>query len=164
MKKNILLFAILLASCNAPVEEPKGSGYWAGQDGTEKFVNASDELTDIYSQWVQAHNDKDIEKIISFETDSITIELANGNVINGSDQHAEALSNYFESNPNWNLYWALPYEGVSNGEEWIIAGQYVTSTNSDGEETATQIMIDAQFIDGRLNYILAYEKEPPTQN
>lgn len=164
MKKFILLFAILLASCTAPVEEPKGSGYWAGGDGNEKFVNASDELTEIYSQWIQAHNDKDIEKVLSFETDSITILLADGNVIKGSEEHAEALSNYFESNPNWNLYWALPYVGVNNGEEWIIAGQNVTSTNSDGEETVTQIMIDAQFIDGRLNYIIAYDKELQTQD
>ena len=29
MKKYIFLFAILLASCDAPVDEPKGSGAWA---------------------------------------------------------------------------------------------------------------------------------------
>ena len=164
MKKFILLFAVLIASCTAPVEVPNGSGYWAGGDGNEKFVNASDELTEIYSQWVQAHNDKDIDKVLSFETDSITIALANGNVIKGSEEHAESLSNYFESNPKWNLYWALPYVGVNNGEEWIIAGQNVTSTNSDGEENVTQIMIDAQFIDGRLNYIIAYDKELQSQD
>jgi len=38
MKKYILLFAILLASCDAPVNEPQGSGYWAGGDGDEKFI------------------------------------------------------------------------------------------------------------------------------
>ena len=41
---------------------------------------------------------------------------------------------------------------------------FQTSTNSDGEETVTQIMIDAQFIDGRLNYIIAYDKELQTQD
>ena len=92
MKKFILLFAILLASCNAPVEEPTGSGYWAGGDGNEKFVNASDELTDIYTKWVQAHNDKDIEAVLSYQTDTIRIALANGNVINGAKEHAEGLA------------------------------------------------------------------------
>ena len=48
------------------------------------------------------------------------------------------------------MYWALPYVGVSKGEEWIIAGQYVTNTSADGEETAVQRMIDAQFVDGFL--------------
>ena len=58
MKKYILLFSILLVSCNAPVEDPQGSGYWAGGDGNEKFVNASDVLTETYSKWVEAHNNK----------------------------------------------------------------------------------------------------------
>jgi phosphoenolpyruvate carboxylase len=107
--------------------------------------------------------DLDDKKISVFEK-IITIALANGSVIKGSEEHAESLSNYFESNPNWNLYWALPYVGVNNGEEWIIAGQNVTTTNNDGEESVTQIMIDAQFIDGRLNYIIAYDKELQSQD
>ena len=45
MKKYIFLFAILLASCDAPVDEPKGSGAWAG-DGDETFVAGSDEMTE----------------------------------------------------------------------------------------------------------------------
>ena len=48
MKKYILLFAILLASCDAPTE-PSGSGYWVVGDVEEKFVNASDDYTDIYT-------------------------------------------------------------------------------------------------------------------
>ena len=47
MKKYILLFSILLASCNAPVEETQGFGILIGGDGTEKYVIASDELTEI---------------------------------------------------------------------------------------------------------------------
>ena len=77
MRKFILIFAILLSSCTAPVEEPKGSGYWAGGDGNEKFVNASDELTETYSKWVEAHNNKDIDAVLSFQTDSIRIALSN---------------------------------------------------------------------------------------
>ena len=48
MKKYIILFLILLASCNAPVNEPQGAGYWIGDDGNEKYVIASDELTGGY--------------------------------------------------------------------------------------------------------------------
>ena len=93
MKKYIILFSILLASCNAPVNEPQGAGYWIGGDGTEKYVIASDELTEIYSNWIEAHNNKDIDAILSLQTDSIRIALSNGNVIEGKDAHAEALSN-----------------------------------------------------------------------
>ena len=62
MKKIILLFAILIASCNAPVEEPKGSGAWAG-DPEETFVVGSDEMTEMFTNFSQAHNDRDIEFI-----------------------------------------------------------------------------------------------------
>ena len=67
MKKYIILFSILLASCNAPVNEPQGAGYWIGGDGTEKYVIASDELTEIYSNWIEAHNNKDIDAIYHFK-------------------------------------------------------------------------------------------------
>ena len=56
------------------------------------------------------------------------------------------------------------YKAVSKGEEWIIAGQYVTNTSADGEETAVQRMIDAQFVDGLLNWVIVYDKQPPSQD
>ena len=62
MKKYILLFAILLSSCETQTEL-SGSGYWIAEDGNEKFVNASDDYTDIFKAWVEAHNEKDIDKV-----------------------------------------------------------------------------------------------------
>ena len=54
MKKYILLFAILLASCSAPVEEPKGSGMWAG-DENETFTVGSDEMTeDEFNEYLKS--------------------------------------------------------------------------------------------------------------
>ena len=100
MKKYILLFAILLASCDAPIEEPTGSGYWVVGDVEEKFVNASDDYTDIYTAWLDAHNDKDLEKVLSYETEDVRLELPDGTVIEGKEAHAQALENYFEeTNP-----------------------------------------------------------------
>ena len=40
MRKYILLFAILFASCDTQVEETKGFGFWLG-DENETFVNLS---------------------------------------------------------------------------------------------------------------------------
>jgi hypothetical protein len=39
MKNYILLFAILLASCEQPAEDPKGSGYWVVDGIEDKFIN-----------------------------------------------------------------------------------------------------------------------------
>ena len=153
MKKLILILALLTMGCNAPVE---GSGFWIG-DENETFVNASDEITETYKKWLQAHNDEDIETILSLETDDVRLELSSGKVISGAEAHAEALSNYFESgDPEWNLYWAMPYKGLVNGEVWIIAGQVVRNN-----ESTVQRMIDAQFKEGKISRVIVYDKTPP---
>jgi len=158
MKKLILILALLTMGCNAPVE---GSGFWLG-DENETFVNASDEHTETYKKWLQAHNDKDIETILSLETDDVRIDLPSGMVISGAEAHAEALSNYFESaDPEMNLFWAMPYKGVVNGEVWIIAGQVVTSHELPPNENTVQRMIDAQFKEGKISRVIAYDKTPP---
>jgi len=153
MKKLILILALLAMGCDAPVE---GSGFWLG-DENETFVNASDETTETYKKWLQAHNDEDIETILSLETDDVRIDLSSGRVISGAEEHAEALSNYFESgDPEWNLYWAMPYKGVVNDEVWIIAGQVVRNN-----ESTVQRMIDAQFKEGKISRVIVYDKTPP---
>jgi hypothetical protein len=154
MKKLILILALLTMGCDAPVVE--GSGFWLG-DENETFVNASDEATETYKKWLQAHNDEDIETILSLETDDVRIDLSDGRVISGAEAHAEGLSNYFESgDPEWNLYWAMPYKGLINGEVWIIAGQVVRNN-----ESTVQRMIDAQFKEGKISRVIAYDKTPP---
>ena len=83
-------------------------------------------------------------------------------VISGAEAHAEALSNYFESaDPEMNLFWAMPYKGVVNGEVWIIAGQVVTSQALPPNENTVLRMIDAQFKEGKISRVIAYDKTPP---
>ena len=77
MKKYILLFAILLASCDAPVDEPQGSGMWAG-DENETFTVGSDEMTEMYLKFIDAHNNRDIETIKSLESEDIRIDVPDG--------------------------------------------------------------------------------------
>ena len=73
-----------------------------------------------------------------------------------------ALSNYFESaDPEMNLFWAMPYKGVVNGEVWIIAGQVVTSHALPPNENTVLRMIDAQFKEGKISRVIAYDKTPP---
>ena len=60
MRNYILLLAILFASCDAPVEETKGFGFWLG-DENETFVAGPSETTELYNKFIDAHNQKDIE-------------------------------------------------------------------------------------------------------
>ena len=161
MKKYILLFAILIASCSAPIEEPKGSGMWAG-DENETFTVGSDEMTEMYLKFIDAHNNRDIETNKSLEAEDIRIDVPDGSRIEGPDAHGEALSAWFESgvDPKWNVFWVMPYIGQPSGQTWIVGGHSLTQT-IDGEEVTTVQMIDAQVEDGLFKWAIIYEKQSP---
>ena len=57
----------------------------------------------------------------------------------------------------------MPYVGVNNCETWIIAG-HQTITTVDCVETSTGTMLYIQFVDGLLNYVIVYDKQPPSQD
>ena len=156
MKKYILLFAILLSSCETQTE-PSGSGYLIAEDGNEKFVNASDDYTDIFKAWVEAHNEKDIDKVLSYETEDVILDLPDGTLIEGKEAHSQGLENYFNLDPELNLFWALPYVGVNNAEVWIIAGSVEDTTTEEGKQSRL-LMVDAQFTEDKLSRIIFYEK------
>ena len=50
----------------------------------------------------------------------------------------------------------MPYKGVKNGVEWMIAGMAIT-TLVDGEETTVLHMVDAELENGLFKNIYVYE-------
>ena len=51
----ILIFAVTFTACNAPVE-PQGAGFFTGAPG-EKYVVGSDDITDAWVKFIDAHNE-----------------------------------------------------------------------------------------------------------
>jgi ketosteroid isomerase-like protein len=72
----------------------------------------SDETTDFIKKWANAHNERDMESILSMEKDDIKIDLPDGTVINGKDEHSKVLESFFANNVTWTPYWILPYTAV----------------------------------------------------
>ena len=76
MKKIILIFAVLITACNAPVEvnteASQGAGFFLPQPG-EKFVVGSDDITDVWKKYIDAHNNRDLGSILAMESDSLLI-------------------------------------------------------------------------------------------
>ena len=158
MKKYILLFAILLASCDAPMEETTGFGFWAG-DENETFIAGPSETTELYSQFIDAHNNQDMEAIDALLSDDLVIYHSDGRTVDDKASHLEGLKSWFEeTNPSFNPFWGMPYVGVNNGETWIIAG-HQTITTVDGVETSTGTMLDIQFTDGLVSMIIVYDRQ-----
>ena len=159
MKKYILLIAILFASCAEQNQEPKTAGYFI-QDEEETYMIGSDDTTDFIKKWADAHNERDMESILSMEKADIKIELPDGTVINGQDEHSKVLESFFANNVTWKPYWMLPYNSVVAKETWVIAGFALTS-NVDGEEDVVLHMGDIQLEDGLVSRIIVYENQRP---
>ena len=145
MKKLILLLALIAIGCNAPIE---GHGFWAGGEGDETFIAGPSETTDVYNQFMDAHNEKDMETIKSLMSEDIVIWHSDGSRVDGRDAHLEALQSWFDqTNPTFNPFWGMPYVGVNEGETWMIAA-HNTKTTVDGEDSYASHMLDIQVTDG----------------
>ena len=102
-----------------------------------------------------------METILSMETDEIAIVGPDGSRVNGKEMHEQRLNEWFASeDPKWEMYWALPYAGVSDNSTWIVAGHTMTLT-IDGEEVKANSMIDAEFVDGKINRFFVYNMAIP---
>ena len=162
MKKIILIFAVILTACNPAVKEQVGAGFFSPQPG-EKYVVGSDETTETWKKYIDAHNNRDMETIFSMESDSLLIVDPTGTRISGKVAHKNALFGWFEAeDPKWDMYWAMPYKGVSGGAEWIIAGHTVI-LNIDGETVKKNHMIDAKINDGKVELFYVYSQDIPAK-
>ena len=155
----ILTFALILTACNAPVD-PVGAGFFAPMEG-EKFVTGSDKTTDIWVEYIEAHNNQDMDKIMSMNSDSIYIQGPDGSKIFGKEEHKQRLGAWFEAeNPKWEIYWAMPYKAISKDQSWVIAGHWVDLT-VEGETVRKAHMIDARIVDGLVDLFYVYQLDVP---
>ena len=162
MKKYILLIAILFASCAEQNQEPKTAGYFI-QDEEETYMIGSDDTTDFIKKWADAHNERDMESILSMEKTDIHIELPDGTVIDGQDEHSKVLESFFANNVTWKPYWILPYTSVKAQKTWVIAGFSLIS-NVNGVENVIFHMGDIQLEDGLVSKIYVYENQRPKKS
>ena len=157
----ILIFAVTFTACNAPAEQV-GAGFFTLQEG-EKFVVASDDITNVWVDYIDAHNERDMEAIMAMNSDSISIVGPDGSRIIGKEMHEQALTAWFAAeDPKWEIYWAMPYVGVNGGETWIIAGHSVT-LNVEGEEVKLNSMIDGEIVDGKVKRFFVYNMSLPAE-
>ena len=159
MKKYILLVAIIFASCAEQKQEQKTAGY-SIRGVEESYMIGSDETSDFIRKWADAHNKRDMESILSMEKADIKIELPDGTVINGKDEHSKVLESFFDSNVTLTPYWILPYNSVKAQETWVIAG-FQLKSNVDGEESIVLHMDDIQLEDSLISKIIIYENQRP---
>ncbi|MDA9361184.1 hypothetical protein N9R08_01650 [Flavobacteriaceae bacterium] len=165
----LTLLSTALMSCQPAAEKATTAtkevaviGYEFNDKGEKLNLIAGDlSVTEIWMEYIQAHNDKDVDKIAAMDAEDVTIYTSAGNVIKGSEAHKLALSAWFDtSNPSWKVNWMVSNTvDVKDGENrnWLTTGNDVTDV-VDGVETTIHSILDANIVDGKIKRLNIYDR------
>ena len=163
MKKFSFLFILLIGfvSCQTKSSEEKDKKIVIGHEFNEKgdklnIISGDVGLTDTWLDYIQAHNQRNLDKIAEIDSDEIEVFRADGTVGKGVETHIDVLSSWFEkSNPNWKVIWMVTnsVQKVDGSvEHWLTTGNEFTDT-VDGEEIFMNVIADVNFVDGKIKRI-----------
>ena len=112
---------------------------------------------DIWVEYVEAHNKRDLETIDSMNADDFEGRAANGIIVRGPEAHAAFLKEWFAtSNPSWEYNYAMANDVIQadgSAQYWVTSVYTLTDT-IDGEEVVREEMFDVQIENGKIKNIL----------
>ena len=133
-------------------------------DGAANALVAGDTaLQQIWVDYIQAHNDRDLEKIAAINAEDWAGYLPDGSIVKGNAAHIEFLDAWFNSsdNPSWEVKWMVTNSGSSNGEaveHWLTTGNDITFTDAEGNEVKENHVHDVQFVGNQIKRINVYSR------
>ena len=138
-------------------------------DGTSNPLVAGDiAKQQIWLDYIQAHNDRDLEKIAEINADDWEGYVPDGSVIKGSAAHIEWLRDWFASsdNPNWQVKWMIANDGVNaegTTETWLTTGNDITFNDADGNEVTEHHVHDIRFVGSEIRRVNVYSRLSPKE-
>ena len=149
MKNNLysLLAGALIGSMffatgcqNAPATEatnndPETMGYVGNRPGAFSAGDASG--TEVWLKWGEYLSEENVEGLLSLASDSILIEIGDGNQISGKAELEQKLTAWFEGTdvtfkPNWGAPLRfIESDGSTDGGQWIVNGYDLMSLTGD---------------------------------
>ena len=170
MKKYLLLLvAGSVIACTTTQTEKNDSksviGYDISEEGEQRELIAGPLTTvSVWEDYVQAHNNKDLDAIASLNAEDIKIWGPAGELIEGSDNHIAFLNDWFTANnPVWKSNYFIANEViVKDGEnrQWVTSGHDVTQTLDSIKVTSAQVH-DGLIVDGKVKMFYVYERAIP---
>ena len=139
-------------------------GTYILDDGTSNPLLAGNtDKQQIWVDYIQAHNDRDIEKIAEINADDWEGYVPDGSVIKGNASHIEWLNEWFASsdNPKWDVKWMIANDGAdAEGatETWLTTGNDITFNDADGNEVTEHHVHDIQFVGNEISRINVYSR------
>ena len=111
--------------------------------------------------YIQAHNDKNLDKIHEMDMEDVIIRAANGALYNGRDSHKQELEAWFNAaSPAWKIKWmvANTVEGADGkAQNWLTTGVDVVQA-LDGNNITTHHVIDVNFVNGKVKELNVYDR------
>ena len=135
-------------------------------DGTSNPLLAGDIAKQkIWLDYIQAHNERDLEKIAEINADDWEGYVPDGSVIKGNAAHIEWLRDWFASsdNPNWLVKWMIANDGVNaegTTETWLTTGNDITFNDADGNEVTEHHVHDIRFVGSKIRRVNVYSRLP----
>ena len=138
-------------------------GYELSDNGERLDIIAGDpSLVKIWVDYVEAHNQRDLEAIDKTNAEDLVGKAPNGVIVNGSDEHAAFLKNWFEtSNPSWEFVYAMANDVPQpDGEihHWVTSSYKVTDI-IDGTEVVARESFDVRIENNKIKEIIVASRQ-----
>ena len=135
-----------------------GIGTQYFEDGSSTPLLAGDSANiQIWLDYIQAHNDRDFDKIAAMNAIDFRGVAAHGEVVSGSAAHTAFLQNWVATeNPRWRVWWVIANDGQNSEgvmEEWLATGNVVTTEGPDGEPLKTYETVDVMLEGGKVKLL-----------
>ena len=135
-----------------------GIGTQFFDDGSSKSLRAGDTASvQIWVDYIQAHNDRDFDKIVAMNADDFKGIAASGEVVEGSAAQTAFLEEWIAAeSPQWQVWWVIANDGENaegKMEQWLATGNVVTTTDPDGAERRTYETVDVLLEGGKIKLL-----------
>ena len=135
-----------------------GIGTQFFDDGSSKSLRAGDTASvQIWVDYIQAHNDRDFDKIAAMNADDFKGIAASGEVVEGSAAQTAFLEEWIAAeSPQWQVWWVIANDGENaegKMEQWLATGNVVTTTDPNGAERRTYETVDVLLEGGKIKLL-----------
>ena len=117
----------------------------------------------IWVDYIEAHNDRDLEKIAEINATDWEGYNENGELIDGNEAHIAFLDDWFKSsaNPKWTVRWMIANGGENDEgvmEDWLTTGNDITFVDDEGNQVKEHHVHDVQFVGRKIKLINVYSR------
>ena len=136
-----------------------------GDGSTKPLYGGNQANVAIWTDYIQAHNDRDFDKIAAMNAPNFKGVAADGEVITGSEAHGAFLKAWIETHQTtWKVWWTIVNDGENEEgemEEWLATGTLVTTTNPDGTTVTAYETIDVFLENGKVRLLNVASQQMP---